>query len=76
MKFTGRDAAVVKEVFARIQFKTALDANFSQSLVLYTNKLIQFRIVAAHKLTERGYTSPEDFAARYVDATFLAKAQK
>jgi len=75
MKFTGRDAAVVKEAFKRIQFKTALDTDFNQSLALFTNKLIQFKIVAADKLTERGYKSAEDFATRYVDTSYLAKAQ-
>ncbi len=74
MKFTGRDAAVVKEAFKRIDYKTALDANFSQSLVLFTNKLIQYKIVPADQLTTRGYKSAEDFATRYVDASYLAKA--
>lgn len=70
VKFTGRDAAVVKEAFKRIQFKSALDANFSRSLVQYTDKLIQFKIVGKDKLTERGYKSAEDFAAKYVDTSF------
>jgi ABC-type nitrate/sulfonate/bicarbonate transport system substrate-binding protein len=75
MKFTGRDAAVVKEAFSRIQFKTALDANFTQSLTQYTNKLIQFKIVAGDKLAERGYKSADDFVTRYVDPSFLTRAQ-
>jgi len=75
MKFTGRDAAVVKEAFKRIDYKTALDANFNQSLALFTNKLIQYKIVPAENLTARGYKSAEDFVAKDVDASFLAKAQ-
>ncbi len=75
VKFTGRDATVVKEAFKRIEYKTALDANFNQSLALFTNKLIQFKIVAADQLTQRGYKSAEDFVSKYVDASYLAKAQ-
>lgn len=66
---------MVREAFKRIDFKTALDATFTQSLAQYTNKLIQFKIVEAGKLAERGYKSAEDLAAKYVDASFLARAQ-
>ncbi len=70
-EFTGRDAAVVKEAFSRIQYKTELDANFTQSMAQYTDKLIQFKIVGSDKLSERGYKSVDDFAASYVQTSFL-----
>lgn len=75
VKFTGRDPAVVKEAFTRIQFKTALDANFTQSLVQFTDKLIQYKIVAPDRLAAQGYQSSADLAARFVDPTFLTRAQ-
>ncbi len=71
VKFTGRDAAVVKEAYKGIRYTTTLDANFHNSLVEFTNKLIQFKIIGADKLTERGYKSADDFATKYVDAEFL-----
>jgi len=73
VQFTGRDAAVVKEAFKLIRFKTEIDAGFATSLTEYTNKLIQFKVVSPDKLTERGYKSAEEFAARYVDVSFQQK---
>lgn len=65
-RFTGRSAAVVKEAFKGIHYRTAVDSSFQDSFVQFTNKLIQYKIVPAEKLQERGYKSVNDFAATYI----------
>jgi ABC-type nitrate/sulfonate/bicarbonate transport system substrate-binding protein len=70
VEFTGRDPEVVQQAFSRIQFKTALDSGFSSSLRDYTNKLIEFNIVAPDSLPARGYISVDDFVSRYVDGSY------
>jgi len=70
VQFTGRDPAVVRQAFNLIHYKTEMDAGFSQSLMDYTSKLIEFRIIPADRLAERGYNSMQDFAAKYVDVSY------
>lgn len=65
-KFTGRDAAVLKEAYKGIRFRASVDAGFRDNLVEFTNKLIQFKVVPQEKLGERGYKSVAEFAAAYV----------
>lgn len=73
VKFTERDATVVQEAFKLIRFKTEIDAGFSTSLIEYTNKLMEFKIVPQDRLAERGYKSVEDFATKYLDLSFQQK---
>lgn len=70
VKFTGRDAAVIKESFKGIRYRADIDAAFQDSFVQYTNKLIQFKIVPQEKLQERGHSSAADFAATYIQKAF------
>lgn len=66
MKFTGRNADVVKEGLKGINYKVATDAGFRDGVTQFTNKLIQFKIVPSERLQERGYKTAADFTAAFV----------
>jgi NitT/TauT family transport system substrate-binding protein len=70
VQFTGRDPAVVRQAFNLIHYKAQVDEGFSKSLMDYTSKLIEFKIIPADRLAERGYSSVQDFAAKYVDVSY------
>jgi len=69
--FTQRPPAVVEAAFSNITFRSALDSGFNDSIRAYTEKLIEFGLIPPEKLTERGYSSVDDFVAQYVDPSFL-----
>jgi NitT/TauT family transport system substrate-binding protein len=70
-EFTQRPREVVEAAFGNIVFRSALDADFGDSIRSYADKLIEFGLIPAEKLTEQGYVDVDDFAARYVDSSFL-----
>ncbi|HET7009430.1 MAG TPA: ABC transporter substrate-binding protein [Anaerolineales bacterium] len=70
-EFTQRPTEVVEAAFANITFRSALDAEFGDSIRSYAVKLIEFGLIPPEKLTERGYSSVEDFADAYIDPSFL-----
>jgi NitT/TauT family transport system substrate-binding protein len=65
-RFTGRDAAVVKDAYNGIHYRATTDLAFRDAFMQFTDKLIQYKIVPAEKLQERGYKSVADFAASYI----------
>ena len=69
--FTQRDAVVVEEAFNNIAYQSALDTDFLDSIRTYTSKLIEFGLIPQAKLSERGYTDPNDFVSKYVNVTFI-----
>ena len=69
--FTQRPPAVVEAAFSNITYRSALDTGFNDSIKAYTEKLIEFGLIPPEKLTERGYSSVDDFVANYVDPSFI-----
>ena len=69
--FTQRPPAVVEAAFSNITFRSSLDSGFNDSIKAYTEKLMEFGLIPPEKLTEQGYSSVDDFVARYVDPSFL-----
>lgn len=69
--FTQRPPAVVEAAFSNITFRSELDSGFTDSIKAYTEKLIEFGLIPPEKLTERGYSSVDDFVAHYVDPSFM-----
>ncbi|MEM2924986.1 MAG: ABC transporter substrate-binding protein [Methanocellales archaeon] len=76
MQFTGREEQVIKEAFKLINFKSDIDEKFKSSIVEYTEKLIQFKIISEEKLRERGYVNSTDLAEKYIDTSYLARAKQ
>ncbi|MFQ6057817.1 MAG: ABC transporter substrate-binding protein [Anaerolineae bacterium] len=75
VKFTQRDAAVVEAAFRLIDYKVELSPTFRESFIEYTNKLIEFKVIGPDKLPQMGYQDTADFAARYIDLSYLEKAK-
>ncbi|HSB88978.1 MAG TPA: ABC transporter substrate-binding protein [Anaerolineales bacterium] len=69
--FTQRSTSVVEAAFSNITFRSDLDSGFNDSIKAYTEKLIEFGLIPPEKLTERGYSSVDDFVAHYVDPSFI-----
>lgn len=72
--FTQRPRDVVELAFTNINFRTDLDEGFDESFKEYTEKLIEFGLIPAEKLTERGYSSVDDFVGKYVHPEYLEAA--
>lgn len=75
VKFTQRDAVVVEAAFKQIDFKVELSPTFRESFIAYVDKLIEFKVIGPDKLSQMGYRDTADFAARYIDLSFLEKAK-
>ncbi len=75
MDFTGKSEQVVKESLANIRYKYAIDQGLKDSFKNYTNKLIEMNLTYNSLLSQRGYSNVGDFANKYIDATYLAKAE-
>ncbi len=69
--FTQRPPEVVEAAFSNITYRSALDSGFNDSIKAFTEKLIEFGLIPPEKLTERGYSSVDDFVAHYVDPSFI-----
>lgn len=74
VEFTQRPRDVVELAFTNINFRTQLDQGFDDSFKEYTEKLIEFGLIPPEKLSERGYSSVDDFVGKYVHPEFLEAA--
>lgn len=76
VQFTGRNPTVIEEALSRIDYKYEIDSAFRFTFIEYTGKLIDYQLIPATRLEERGYTSVFNFADRYIDGTYLNKAKE
>jgi len=76
VQFTGRNSTVVREALSRIDYKYEIDSAFRVTFFQYTSKLIDYGLIPATKLQERGYSGIYDFADKYIDTTYLSKAKE
>jgi len=75
VQFTTRNATVIKEALNRIHYRYAINLAFLSTFIEFTGKLIDYNMVPATKLQERGYGDKYDFAEKYVDESYLNQAE-
>ena len=69
--FSLRNESVVVNSLAHIVYTYQITSQFRAGLKMFTQALIDQGLVAAGKLSERGYSSLDDFAARFADTKYL-----
>lgn len=71
--FTAKNETVSQNALAEMKYSYDITASTKAMLEEFTNKMIDFNIIAASKLTSGGndYASVEDFIASYVDTDYL-----
>jgi NitT/TauT family transport system substrate-binding protein len=69
--FSLRNESVVINSLAHIVYTYQITSQFRAGLKMFTQALIDQGLVAAGKLSERGYSSLDDFAARFADTKYL-----
>lgn len=72
--FTARNATVVEAAFEHLQFKYEMGSSFDSALETFTNMYIDLNMTTTSKLTDRGYTSVDNFVERYANESYLAAA--
>jgi NitT/TauT family transport system substrate-binding protein len=76
VQFTGRNFTVIQDALSRVCYKNEIDTAFRFTFIEFTNKLIDYQLIPATKLQERGYSSVYDFADDYINETYLSQAKK
>lgn len=74
--FTGRSREVVENALKLIDYKYEIDQTFISSFRVFTEKLIQYKIVPVKKLNQRGYGDIDSFISKYVNKAFLEEAKR
>jgi len=69
--FSLRNESVVVNSLGHIVYTYQITSQFRAGLKMFTQALIDQGLVAASKLSERGYSSLDDFAARFADTKYL-----
>ncbi len=72
--FANRDDDVIKSAINHTQFTYEIDDSFKTGLSNFTQSYIDLKIVAQGKVSERGYSSIDDFVNKFVDPTYLEQA--
>ncbi|MEM2900142.1 MAG: ABC transporter substrate-binding protein [Thermoplasmata archaeon] len=75
-EFTGKNESVIRDALANIRYKYTIDDSFRSSFKNYTEKLIAMNLTYNNLISERGYSSIDDFTNKYIDDKFLARAEK
>jgi ABC-type taurine transport system substrate-binding protein len=74
--FTGRPHAVIERALSNINYKFDMDESFKGCFIEFTYKLIQYNIVASGTFQDQGYRDALDFANKYVNTSYLTKAEQ
>jgi len=74
-RFTGRSHEVVKQALSNINYKCDIDDRFRGCFIEFTDKLIDYKLVASDRLEALGYRDVYDFAEKFVDESYLTKAR-
>jgi len=72
--FTGRNASVVKASFEHVKYEYSIDQNMIDSIAWYAEQFINIDVMTNSSLNGKGYTSPADFAGKYINSSHLANA--
>lgn len=75
VRFTTRNATVVKEALSHTDYKYAINLAFLSTFIEYTGKLVDYNMVPAANLQKRGYSDKYDFAEKYIDESYLNQAE-
>lgn len=74
MNFTGRNASVVEAAFEHVKYDYAISQQTIDDIAWYTEQFINIGQITNDSLTGRGYSSPADFASKYINTSYLANA--
>ena len=74
VNFTGKNATVIKAAFEHMKFETAITQQAIDDMSWYTQQFINISQITNASLNSRGYSSPDDFANKYINASYLADA--
>jgi NitT/TauT family transport system substrate-binding protein len=69
--FSNRNESVVVNSLAHIVYTYQITEHFREGLKMFTQALIDQGLVAPGKISERGYTSLDDFVAKFADTKYL-----
>jgi NitT/TauT family transport system substrate-binding protein len=69
--FSLRNESVVVNSLAHIVYTYDITSHFREGLKMFTQALIDQGLVATGKLSDRGYSSLDDFVARFADTKYL-----
>jgi len=72
--FTSRNSSVVGSAFEHVNFDYAITQEFIDAMVWFTESFIEIGVMTNASLTDRGYTSTEDFAENYVNESHIGDA--
>jgi NitT/TauT family transport system substrate-binding protein len=74
VQFTQRNSTVVSAAFQHLEFRYAMDSAFTSALEQFTEMYVELNMTTTEDLTDRGYTSVEDFVDSYVNTTYIERA--
>lgn len=69
--FSNRNESVVENSLSHIVYTYQITEHFREGLKMFTQALIDQGLVAAGKIAERGYSSLDDFVAKFADTKYL-----
>jgi len=71
--FTAKNATVAADALAEMKYSYDISASTIDMLEEFTQKMMDFNLIAASKLTAGGntYTSVSDFIANYVKTDYI-----
>jgi len=72
--FTGRNDTVVKAALSHVKYDYALSQQAISDIAWYAEQFIEIGQMTNASMTARGYSSPIDFASKYINTSYLASA--
>jgi len=74
VNFTGKNSTVIEAAFEHMKFETAITQQAVDDISWYAQQFIEIEQMTNTSLNNRGYSSPDDFASKYINASYLTDA--
>ncbi len=74
VKFTSRNATVIKEAFGHLKYNFEMGSEFKEYLSTFTDMYIDLNMTSTEELQTRGYSSTTDFIDKFINNTPLDAA--